>query len=216
MPQTGQIVWLRCESSLFMHCLPHYGFTFQIMPCPYSYGTLPLFFIFQSSKASSSLSLPVRCCINLLSGISIKQGELRRILRVSRNLINSLIEGTTDVIFVKDRKGRYLLFNTAAEKITGKAAAEVIGNDDTFLFSAGEAGEIMAGDRRVMDAGMVMTYEDYLTAADGKYRTFLATKGPIFDAAGEVTGLFGISRDITDHARAEEVLRKAKNVTITV
>ena len=66
---------------------------------------------------------------------------------------------------MKDQQGRYLMFNPAAANITGKRAEEVIGHDDTFLFSAEEAAAIMAGDRRVLDAGRVMTYEDYLTAA---------------------------------------------------
>ncbi len=129
---------------------------------------------------------------------------------MSQNLINSLIEGTTDAIFVKDRQGRYLLFNSAAANVVGKSAAEVIGHDDSALFSAEEAEAIMAGDRRVMEAGRVMTYKDYLTAADGTYRTFLATKGPTFDEAGEVSGLFGISRDITQRDQAEEALRESE------
>jgi len=135
-----------------------------------------------------------------------KTREMERDILESRNLMNALLEGTTDAIFVKDPQGRYLLFNTAAAEVVGKTASEVIGHDDTHLFSPEEAGAIMAGDRRVMDAGRVMTYEDYLTAADGTYRTFLATKGPIYDESGKVTGLFGISRDITEHKRAVEEL----------
>jgi PAS domain S-box-containing protein len=127
-------------------------------------------------------------------------------LLTSRNLLNALIEGTTDAVFVKDQQGRYLLFNPAAAKITGKRPEEVIGHDDTFLFSAEEAAAIMAGDRWVLDAGQVMNYEDYLTASDGTYRAFLATKGPIFDAKGEVSGLFGISHDITERHRTEKAL----------
>jgi len=136
-----------------------------------------------------------------------KSRLLEEDLQANQNLINSLIEETTDAIFVKDRQGRYLLFNRAAANVTGKRPAEVIGNDDTFLFAEEEAAAIMAGDRRVLEAGRVMTYKDYLTAADGVFRTFLATKGPIFDAAGEIRGLFGISRDITEHERAEETLQ---------
>jgi PAS domain S-box-containing protein len=139
-----------------------------------------------------------------------KSRLLEEDLRKNQSLVNSLIEGTTDAIFVKDREGRYLLFNTAAAAITGKAPAEVKGNDDTFLFSAEEAAKIMAGDRQVMTAGRVMTYEDYLTASDGTYRTFLATKGPIFDNTGELIGLFGVSRDITDRERAREALLESE------
>ena len=143
---------------------------------------------------------------HLIARYISKTREMERDILESRNLMNALLEGTTDAIFVKDPQGRYLLFNTAAAEVVGKTASEVIGHDDTHLFSPEEAGAIMAGDRRVMDAGRVMTYEDYLTAADGTYRTFLATKGPIYDESGKVTGLFGISRDITEQKRAGEEL----------
>src|ERR1039457_2086634 len=51
-----------------------------------------------------------------------KTREMEKELRVSQNLINSLVEGTTDAIFVKDQKGHYLLFNSAAAKVVGKSA----------------------------------------------------------------------------------------------
>ena len=44
-------------------------------------------------------------------------------LRKSRALLHSVIEGTSDAVYVKDLNGRYLLFNTAAEGITGKKSA---------------------------------------------------------------------------------------------
>jgi PAS domain S-box-containing protein len=141
-----------------------------------------------------------------IRGTRLAQEELL----TNRNLTNALIEGTTDAIFVKDRQGRYLVFNTAAASITGKRSEEVIGHDDTFLFSAEEAMAIMTGDRRVLDAGRVMTGKEYLTAADGLYRTFLSTKGPIFDAKGDVVGLFGISRDITERDRSEQELLESE------
>jgi PAS domain S-box-containing protein len=130
--------------------------------------------------------------------------------RKSYALLNALINGTSDVIYVKDLLGRYLLFNPAAERITGKSSAEVLGKDDSFLFGPAEAAAVMDDDRKVMAAGEVTTYEDVLTTATGETVTFLSTKGPVFDAEGKPYGLFGISRDITERKSMEQSLRKSE------
>jgi PAS domain-containing protein len=64
-------------------------------------------------------------------------------LRANFNLLNVVLQGTTDVIYIKDRDGRYLLFNSAAAQISGKTSAEVIGYDDTRIFQYEQAMSIM-------------------------------------------------------------------------
>ena len=128
-------------------------------------------------------------------------------LRKSRELLHSVIEGTSDAIYVKDLKGRYLLFNTASQGITGKNSAEVLGKDDTFLFRPEEAKMVMDGDRAVMKAGTQQTYEETVTTASGEKRTYLSTKGPLFDNEGRLTGLFGIARDIMERKKIQEELQ---------
>lgn len=61
----------------------------------------------------------------------------------------------------------------------------------------------MALDRSIMEGSMTQTHEENLTTLDGRELTFLVTKGPVFDHHGNVTGLFGISRDITEQKQAE-------------
>jgi two-component system, cell cycle sensor histidine kinase and response regulator CckA len=139
-----------------------------------------------------------------------KSSRMEEELRASQNLMAALLAGTTDAIYVKDRQGRYLLFNAAATHFTGKTAEEAMGHDDTMLFPVDEAQVIMAGERDVMEAGRVVTYEEHVTVADGTLRTFLTTKGPIFNAAGAVDGLFGIARDITEREKAERELRESE------
>lgn len=130
-----------------------------------------------------------------------------RELEESRQQLQAIVDGTSDAVFVKDLEGRYRLFNRAAERFVGKSQDEVIGRDDRFIFSPADARVLMEADRNVMAGGTTMTYEDIATTADGVQRTFLSTKGPLVDGHGHVTGLFGISRDITVRKQIEEKLR---------
>src|SRR5207253_10943970 len=129
------------------------------------------------------------------------EGEVRTIA----DLLRAVADGTTDAVFVKDRDGKYLLFNEAAARFVGKPVAEVLGRDDTALFDPRSARAVMERDRRVMASGRAETAEEELTAA-GVTRTYLASKAPYRDGAGNVVGLIGISRDITDRKRAEQAL----------
>ena len=51
----------------------------------------------------------------------------------SHNLLNAVVEGTADAIFVKDFQGRYLMINAAGARFLGKAVDEVIGKDDRVV-----------------------------------------------------------------------------------
>ena len=132
-----------------------------------------------------------------------KQAE--RALEENRALLRAIVDGTPDAIYAKNLEGCYTLFNAGAQAVTGKNEDEVMGRDDTFLFPADDAALVMARDRAVMAGGVPTTYEERVTAASGRAYTFLSTKGPIRDASGNVTGLFGIARDISDR-RATEIL----------
>ena len=121
-------------------------------------------------------------------------------------LLRGITEGTTDAVFVKDLEGCYLMINTAGARALGRSAAEVVGKNDTELFSPEAGRAIMGRDRTVLQSGEVQTYEEPGTVA-GVTRLYLATKGPFRDPNGEVIGLLGICRDITDRKRAEEEIR---------
>ncbi|MDK9726008.1 MAG: PAS domain-containing protein [Sterolibacteriaceae bacterium MAG5] len=122
-------------------------------------------------------------------------------------LLDAIVAGSTDAIFAKDAQGRYLVFNHEAERATGKTAIEVLGRDDSFLFPPEHAAMVMDNDHKVMAEGRTTTFTETLQTADG-IAVFLATKGPLRDADGRIVGVFGISRDISERARAEEVLRR--------
>jgi PAS domain S-box-containing protein len=130
-------------------------------------------------------------------------------LERTASLLRAVADETTDAVFVKDKGGKYLLMNEAAARFVGKSVAEVLGKDDTALFDPDSARRLMERDQRVMESGRAETMEQVLTAA-GVTRAFQSTKAPYRDSSGNVIGLVGISRDITEHKRAEEAVRQSE------
>ncbi|MBS1139096.1 MAG: sensor hybrid histidine kinase [Proteobacteria bacterium] len=141
--------------------------------------------------------------ISLLSEVLRKA---RSKAEVNRLLLDTIVSGTSDAVFLKDAKGRYLLANAATAGFVGKAQEEIIGHDDTYLFPEATARELMASDRVIMLAAKNTTHEEFVRTLDGKEMVFLVTKGPVFDRQGGVAGLFGISREITERKRAVAAL----------
>jgi two-component system cell cycle sensor histidine kinase/response regulator CckA len=130
-------------------------------------------------------------------------------VRRSLNLLHAVVGGTTDAVYVKDRGGKYLLLNSVAAKQVGQPASEIVGKGDDELYDPEVAQEIIESDRRIMASGQTQTFEETLTVA-GIAKTYLSTKGVYRDDAGNVAGMFGIARDITDRTRAEEELRRSE------
>ncbi len=130
------------------------------------------------------------------------EGQLRR----SEELFRAVTENTTDAVFVKDAEGRYLLINTAGARFLGRDAAEILGKRDDELFDAASAAALADRDRRVLAGGCPETEEETLTAS-GVRRDFSATKAAWRDPAGNVLGLVGVSRDVSDRKRSEEEVR---------
>jgi PAS domain S-box-containing protein len=135
--------------------------------------------------------------------------ESSRELQKNLSLLQGITEGTTDSVFVKDLQGRYLMINSAGANLLGRRAEEVIGKNDTELFTPETGREIMAADRKVVESGETQTYEE-LGISAGVARTYLSTKGPHRDSQGAIMGLLGICRDITDRKRAEQEFRHSQ------
>lgn len=128
----------------------------------------------------------------------------------SLKLFASLADSSSDAIFAKDREGRYLLFNHAAERATGKSAQDVIGQTDMAIFTPECARQIMENDAKVIAEGRVITYEESFDTPDGSF-VFLAVKGPLYGDKGKVIGMYGISRDITERKTYEEAMRRSND-----
>lgn len=151
---------------------------------------------------------------NLVSVLSLIQDVSDRkraesALAESYSILRAVLEGTTDSIFMKDTQGRYLTINSAGAQVIGKPVEDIVGKNDLEIFPANIALPIMENDRKLMTAGLNQAYED-VVPVNGQLRTFLSTKAVYRNAQGNVMGLIGIARDISDRKRNEEALRRSE------
>ncbi|MDP2044756.1 MAG: PAS domain S-box protein, partial [Deltaproteobacteria bacterium] len=113
-----------------------------------------------------------------------------------------------DSIFIKDRSFRYTLVNPAMARLFGRPAAEIIGKTDLDLVGAADAERIWKQDRRVL-TGEVVKGIHTVTVQDVPV-TFHYIKAPLSDEAGEILGICGIARDITDLKQVEAALAESE------
>jgi PAS domain S-box-containing protein len=138
-----------------------------------------------------------------------KQAE--RALNESHGLLRAVVEGTPDAIVVKDMHGRYRMMNSAGARNLGRAVEDVIGKEDGDLFPPETARANRERDFRILTTGETETFEESLPQADGMH-IYLSTKGPYRDRNGNIIGLIGIARDITELKRLESQLRQAQKM----
>ncbi|NJO77354.1 MAG: PAS domain-containing protein [Cyanobacteria bacterium RM1_2_2] len=120
----------------------------------------------------------------------------------SYQLLNSVIEGIPEPVFVKDRAGYYVLANTAMAETLKKPVEEIIGKNDWDLFTSEVTQTLVNTDFRIMHSGKTQVIEEQFMNEDIT-QTFLSTKTPWRDIEGNVVGLIGVVRDITDRKQAE-------------
>ncbi|MFB2839063.1 PAS domain S-box protein [Floridanema evergladense] len=128
-------------------------------------------------------------------------------LQESYQLWQSIIEGISDSIYLKDRSGRYLMVNEAMRRKLGKSNAEILGFNDYELFTPEVARQLSETDNRIMELGESRELEEEIVK-NNQQKTYLSTKSPWRDREGNVIGLIGVIKDITERKRAEELLRE--------
>jgi PAS domain S-box-containing protein len=122
-----------------------------------------------------------------------------------------MVESAYDAIFFKDLKSRYVIANNKALEAFGLSREQVIGkNDYEIMPNKDEARKNIEDDNLVFKTGKLTKITKHMTGTDGKERWFHAIKVPQFDDEGNITGLIGIARDITECKKAEGELRESE------
>ncbi len=128
----------------------------------------------------------------------------------SNILFESILDSTTDTIFVKDTQSRYLLVNSIAAAIMGKPKLEIIGKNDAEIFPPETAAQLMENDQLIIQSGSEQTIQQTVTDSEGKILTCLTTKSPLRDRQKNIIGVVGVVRDISDIKQAETALRQSE------
>jgi PAS domain S-box-containing protein len=138
-------------------------------------------------------------------------------IEAERLLLQTVINNLPDYIFAKDTEGHFILSNTAHAVSVGKTAQELMGLHARDLYAPEMAGNFVADDNAVIQSGeAVVNQERQTLGVDGKPRWVLTTKVPLRDVNGSITGLVGISRDVTIRKQAQAQVEAERLLLQTV
>jgi PAS domain S-box-containing protein len=139
-----------------------------------------------------------------------ERNRVEQDVRNSQRQIRTLVDSIGSIITLKDREGRYQLLNATYARYMGIGEKDVLGKSAYELLPKEVADKIADVESRVMETGEAITYEEIIPTADrSEQRSFMTTKTPLINEAGEIYGVCGIATDITEHKRAQEAMRIA-------
>ncbi|MBI1793740.1 MAG: response regulator [Chloroflexi bacterium] len=133
-------------------------------------------------------------------------------LFLEKNLLRTLIDNLPDRIYVKDTHGRKSISNHADMLASGgKTMQDVVGKSDFDLYPAELAEKFWADDKAVLDTEFpVLNREEPGLDENGNSIWVMTSKAPVKDSLGQVVGLVGIGRDITQQKNIELEIKRQK------
>lgn len=157
-------------------------------------------------------TLILKRIVNIKTEALIKEIEERR--RAEESLakneahLRTLLKTIPDLVWLKDPDGIYLACNSRFERFFGAKEEEIAGKSD-YDFVPGELADFFRQhDKAAIERGAPSVNEEEVTYADDGHHELLETiKTPVFDNNGNLIGVLGIARDITERKRAEDERR---------
>ena len=149
-------------------------------------------------------------------GLSIFSREIterkqrERELTEAKRRLDAIIHNTSEAIYIKNRESEYVFINEVGADIFDETPETVVGKTDDELFDAESAEAIRADDHHVFETEAGKTWER-VRYVDGRKHVFIDNKFPYRDESGEIIGLVGVSRDITDRKAYEQRLEEQRD-----
>ena len=129
-------------------------------------------------------------------------------LQNERSLFRTIIDLIPDAVYVKNLKGEKIIANPKEVELSGKSSEnEIIGKTDFDLYGESIANHAKDEDHYVIETGKpllgVMTKRK---GNDDLFRYFLGSKVPLRDTHGHITGVVGVTHDITEQKQSEQAM----------
>jgi rsbT co-antagonist protein RsbR len=124
-------------------------------------------------------------------------------LRESQRLLAAIVDNLPSCLSVKDREGRYLLFNRALERLHGRPSEDVVGRTDRELWPDELVGPRRAAHAQTLAAGAPVEHEETVPGPEGP-RSLEAVDFPVFDETGAVRAVCSVASDVTARRRVED------------
>ena len=142
-----------------------------------------------------------------------EQIKANEALENRRLLLRTLIDNIPDSIYSKDLACRKTLANFSEIQTMGaQSESEVLGKDDFEIYPNEIAEKFFADDQLVMQSGKpVINREEFIFDKNGIKRWLLTSKLPLHNQNGQIIGLVGIGRNITEYKQAQEALKKSES-----
>lgn len=117
-----------------------------------------------------------------------------------------LVNAVGDAVMATDLQGNITFWNKAAETVYGWNAGEVLGKN---IAEVTPSDEMMESASEIMDyimKGKTWSGEFLVRRKSGESFPALVTDSPLFDSEGQIIGIIGVSRDISERRKAEKNL----------
>jgi PAS domain S-box-containing protein len=129
-------------------------------------------------------------------------------LRVKVSLLDALLESIPDLIYFKDRESRFLEVSKSKAEQVGLKREEVLGKTDFDYFTEEHAKPAYEDEQEIIKTGKpILNKVEKETHPDGRITWVSTTKVPRYDEKGNIIGILGVSRDVTERKALEEKLK---------
>lgn len=145
----------------------------------------------------------------VVAGITEDEPASESLLR-SAERYRSLFQSVPDIIFTKDSNLRFSEVNPAMEKTFGLPASDIVGRSAEQVYGAATGERIRAWDQRVLSGETIE--EEHTVLVKGEQLTFHDVRVPIRNSAGEIIGVCGICRNITERKKVPTITEKSSAV----